>query len=486
MSERRERGHLYKGRRCGTPRPKGVLVSNRSIVLALVLLGSLVGVAGGAAASAGNRAAAVSVRYQGPLPTTASVRSRAGAWCGDGETPTNRPNSELSSANLIHVVYAVPSDGTDRFATYAPAIAADLGALDAWWRAQDPTRTPRFDLAAFPCDTTLGRIDLSFVRLPEPASAFMGGSTDRLEHIIAGLGALMAPAVKTIAYYDGPVPSADRFKCGTTTGISPTMGGTVALSVEWMQSDCPRDFGQGRFQAVTTAHELLHNLGAQPKTHPCPSDEYHPCDSETDVLYPVAYDDSTLFGDVLDFGHDDYYTHSGSWFDVQDSAWLAHIPSEALAVAANGSGTVALTAPGGSLSCAPSCSATLENGVAVKLDAKPARGMRLVRWDGDCSGSATSCSVTMSAARNVTAVFGQGGYPIRVAVAGNGRVTSSPAGLSCPSRCQASFFGPVTLRAKAAAGFRFTGWLGACGGRGACRLDRKHAGLVQAVFSRRR
>ena len=164
----------------------------------------------------------------------------------------------------------------------------------------------------------------------------MGGNTDRLEHVITDLGALMAPAVKTIAYYDGPVPYADRFKCGTTTGISPTMGGTVALSVEWMQSDCPRDFGQGRFQAATTAHELLHNLGAQPKTHPCPSDEYHPCDSETDVLYPVAYDDSTLSGDVLDFGHDDYYAHSGSWFDVQDSAWLAHIPSEALAVAANG------------------------------------------------------------------------------------------------------------------------------------------------------
>ena len=439
----------------------------------------------GAAASAGEHAASLSVRYQG-APQKTSVRAQAGAWCGDGETSANRPNTELSSANLIHVVYAVPSDGPDRFATFAPAIAADLTALDSWWRTQDPTRTPRFDLAAFPCGSTLGRIDLSFVRLPEPASAFMGSDTDRLEHVISGLAALMAPTVKTVAYYDGPVPYSARFKCGTTTGISPTTGGTVALSVEWIQSACPQDFGQGRFQAATTAHELLHNLGAQPATHPCPGDQYHPCDSETDVLYPVAYDDSTISGDVLDFGHDDYYAHSGSWFDVQDSAWLVHIPSVALSVAANGSGTVALTAPGGSLDCAPSCSATLESDTAVKLDAKPGHGMRLVRWEGDCSGSATTCSVTMTAARNVTAVFGQEGYPVRVAIAGNGRVTSTPAALSCPSQCQASFYGPVTLRAKAAAGYRFTSWLGACGGHGVCRLNRKNAGLVQAVFSRRR
>src|SRR5436309_10754987 len=164
------------------------------------------------------------------------------------------------------------------------------------------------------------------------------------------------------------------------------MGGTVALSVEWMQSDCPRDFGQGRFQAATTVHELLHNLGAQPKTHPCPSDEYHPCDSDTDVLYPVAYDDSTLSADVLDFGHDDYYAHSGSWFDVQDSPWLTHVgaPQYDLAVSftGRGQGTVTSELPG--ISCPGDCSIGWEQGSHVVLQAAAAPGSRFLHWNGAC------------------------------------------------------------------------------------------------------
>jgi hypothetical protein len=460
-------------------------VSSRSLVVTLVLLGSLVGAAAVAAAPVGDRAAGVSVRYSGPVQRPAPVRVRASTWCGDGETSTNRADTELSSTNLIHVVYAIPSDGADRFATYAPAIVADLAALDSWWRAQDPTRTLRLDLASFPCDSTIGRLDLSFVRLPEPSSAYLGSGVPRLEHLINALTPLMPATVKTLVYYDGPVSSEARFQCGTTTGISPTFGGPVALSVDWIQSACPRDFGQGGFQAATAAHELLHNLGAQPKTHPCSGDQYHPCDSRTDVLYPVASTSSILANVVLDFGHDDYYAHSGSWFDVQDSEWLTHLPQVALSVGETGSGSVLVTAPGGALSCAPSCSASLDTDTAVKLDAKPAAGSRLVRWEGDCTGAAATCAVTMSAAKNVTAVFGPASYSVRVAVVGKGKVVSTPAGVSCPSRCRATFTAPATLRARPSAGYRFAGWSGACSGRGVCQVALDHAGALRAIFRKR-
>ncbi|HEX6701769.1 MAG TPA: hypothetical protein VF101_13655 [Gaiellaceae bacterium] len=460
-------------------------MSSRSLVLALALLGSLVADAAVAAAPAGDRAAGVSVRYSGPVQPPLPVRVRASAWCGDGETSTNRADTELSSTKLIHVVYAVPSDGPDRFATYAPAIVTDLTALDAWWRAQDPSRTLRLDLASFPCDSTIGRLDLSFVRLPEASSAYLGNGVPRLEHLINALTSLMPQNVKTLVYYDGPVSSDARFTCGTTTGISPTLGGPVALSVDWMQSSCPRDFGQGGFQSATAAHELLHNLGAQPKTHPCSGDPYHPCDSRSDVLYPVASVSSTLANVVLDFGHDDYYAHSGSWFDVQDSEWLEHLPQVALSVGENGSGSVLLTAPGGALTCAPTCAATLDSDTAVKLDAQPAAGSRFVRWEGDCTGAAPSCAVTMSGAKNATAVFGPASYSVRVAVAGKGKVVSTPAGVSCPSRCRATFTAPVTLRARPSAKYRFAGWSGACSGRGVCQLSIDHAGAVRATFRKR-
>ena len=46
---------------------------------------------------------------------------------------------------------------------------------------------------------------------------------------------------------------------------------------------------------------------------------------------------------TLDVNHDDYYAHSGSWWDVQDSTWLTHLPQFPLTVTVAGSGTVVAT-----------------------------------------------------------------------------------------------------------------------------------------------
>lgn len=54
---------------------------------------------------------------------------------------------------------------------------------------------------------------------------------------------------------------------------------------------------------------------------------------------------------------------------------------------------------------------------------------------------------------------------------GSGSVTSSPAGITCPGTCVASFTGvtSVTLNATPTdANSVFTGWLGPCTGRAAC------------------
>src|SRR5919197_298135 len=140
-------------------------------------------------AGAANAATDFQWRGLGARVPAARASAAAVAWCGSGETSVNRPDSAdvaLSSPNLVHVSYVVPSDGVDRFASLSPAIASDLAAADAWWRAQDATRTPRFDLAGVPCSTKLGRLDLSFVRLPSPGSA-------------------CSQAVKNLVYYAGPM-----------------------------------------------------------------------------------------------------------------------------------------------------------------------------------------------------------------------------------------------------------------------------------------
>lgn len=68
---------------------------------------------------------------------------------------------------------------------------------------------------------------------------------------------------------------------------------------------------------------------------------------------------------------------------------------------------------------------------------------------------------------------------------GNGTVTSSPPGISCPGVCSASFPSgtSVTLNALPAGSNIFAGWSGACTGTGTCTVSMNAPRTVTAVFS---
>ncbi|HEX6699274.1 MAG TPA: hypothetical protein VF101_00930 [Gaiellaceae bacterium] len=412
-------------------------------------------------------------------------------WCGSGPSPIGRePSVEVSSPNQIHVVYAVPSDAPDRFASLASPIATDIAAIDAWWQRQDPTRTPRFDLFPFPnCSSRFGLLDLGYARLPHPAAYYAGdGGELRLG---ADLDVFAHSAkVKNLVFYEGALDDPDI--CGSTDFLAENDGGRFGFAFVYLDSDCPNDSGRGEFTARVAAHELLHNLGAEPDggpPHACPDENAgHPCDSPTDILFPYVTFGATLDGAVLDYGRDDYYGHSGWWWDVQDSAWLMHLPQFTLAlnVSATGSatGSIAMTAPT-ELGCASACTESLDNGTHVALVAQPAKGARFVGWSGACTGTG-SCAPTMDAAKAVTAEFAPAAVRISVTRTGRGTVTSTPAGISCPSRCAATFSGgSVSLRAKPAKGYRFAGWSGDCGGKAACVLTTAADHAVGARFRKR-
>jgi Divergent InlB B-repeat domain len=439
------------------------------------------------------RAAPIVAVVLAALAWTGSSLAAAGAtiptqWCGNDRASASRtPDVELSSAQEIHVLYALPADGADRFASLATPIASDVAAMDAWWRAQDPTRTLRFDLFAFPgCGTRYGDLDLGFARLPRPGSAYLGNNRGGL--LIGDLVSLAPPQTKTLVYYDGPVPQSERFVCGFSSRAA-TSGGQFGFSFVFLQSACPVDLGRGAFTARVTVHELIHGLGATPDVGPphiCPDPENagHPCDSQADILYPFVTVDSTLDGALLDVGRDDYYGHSGSWWDVQDSAWLIHLPQFPLRLSVAGAGGRVTTEPGG-LACTSTCSGSFDNGRRVRLVATPAAGARFTGWSGACSG-AGDCVLAMDRTKSATARFGAGSFSLAVRVSGSGRVTSAPAGIACPPRCSARFAAerPVRLRAAPRRGSRFTGWSGDCRGRAACtvRLDGDRS--VHAGFRR--
>jgi hypothetical protein len=264
-------------------------------------------------------------------PSPAAAVAPPTGWCGAGsESSTDRVPDPISAFE-IHVVYAVPSDAPDRFGERIDAIATDAASMDAWWRGQDSTRAPRFDLAAFAgCTTTFGQLDVSSVRLPNDGASYAPDQYRLLRRDLAAAG-FADPDKKYLVYYDGP-PVTTReggIVCGQSeTGQSD--GGPRAYSMVYLGGFCSTGIGAGGVATVTAAHELIHGLNALVSPgppHACPGDLSHPCDSPTDILYPQQGSDVALDRLVLDAGRDDYYGHSSGWWDVRDSPFLARLDS---------------------------------------------------------------------------------------------------------------------------------------------------------------
>ncbi len=126
------------------------------------------------------------------------------AWCGSGETATDRPDTV--TAQQVHAVVAIPSDAPDTFADNANQVADDVTSMVGWWAGQDPTRIPRFDQALFDGSQCL---DISFVRLPDPASAFASvGAGPGFQRIVLDLiGAGLRDIYKKYLVYFEDRPS---------------------------------------------------------------------------------------------------------------------------------------------------------------------------------------------------------------------------------------------------------------------------------------
>jgi Divergent InlB B-repeat domain len=401
--------------------------------------------------------------------------SALAGWCGTDSSPIDR--SDATTGPQFHAVVALPSDAPDTFVADANRLADDVASIQGWWQGQDPTRVPRFDTAVFPGGTCL---DISFVRLPSPMSAYSLADADAnrtFDTVLNQLGqAGMDRAYKKYLVYVDGVGSPSTVICGTGEGQYGDDGPAYALV--WLptcalagETAVPKD--------SIAAHELLHSLGALPAgaPHACPGDDGHPCDSPTDVLYPYT-SGAPLGSLVLDFNHDDYYAHSGTWPDIQDSPWLHLLaaPAEPLALTiTGGGGSVASDVPG--VDCTASCATQWDQGSTLSLVATPSNGFRLVGWSGAGCGGKQDCDVTMSGARAITATFGPSRVPLRRAVVGKGRISCTPA---CGVTVSAG--APLVLRAVPARGWAFAGWAGACHGR--LPLCQPKTGASIAVLAR--
>ncbi|MBX3273381.1 MAG: hypothetical protein KF729_24170 [Sandaracinaceae bacterium] len=158
-----------------------------------------------------------------------------------------------------------------------------------------------------------------------------------------------------------------------------------------------------------------------------------------------------------------------------------------LSVTRVGAGTVS-SSPAG-IACGADCSEDYPHGTPVTLTATAATGWAFAGWSGACSGAASTCTVTMSAARAVTATFRitTRTLSVRRAGTGAGTVTSVPSGIACGATCARDFdYGTsVTLTATPdGATSRFAGWAGACAGTAStCTVSMTEAESATATFT---
>lgn len=395
----------------------------------------------------------------------------AAPWCGT-VAADDRPATV--GGRQIRVVYAVPSDGTDRSSTVVPQLSADVDAIEEWWRGQDPTRTARFDRAAFDCGA---QADVELLRLAQTGAEVAAG--DRAFELIADQATALdggSSYFKYLVYYDGPL--ADERLCGQGGGLFDGPG----VAIVYVGS-CA-----GEPSVVVAAHELLHAMGAVPTTgppHPCgPENLAHVCDSSLDLMWPFATL-VPLSSLLLDVNRDDYYAHSGLWPDMQDSGWLRHLDAQVdLAVGVAGTGRVRSDLPG--IDCTVSCAVQWDAGTAVTLTATPADGERLVRWTGACSGS-DGCAVSLAQSTQVAALFAPATFALRVSLSGRGTVRGAGGRIACPARCVAAVpsHTPTTLTARPGRGWRLARWAGGCRGTAqTCVLPMRKAASARAVFAR--
>jgi hypothetical protein len=163
---------------------------------------------------------------------------------------------------------------------------------------------------------------------------------------------------------------------------------------------------------------------------------------------------------------------------------------QTLSTSVAGAGTGNISSSPSGIGCSASCSAQFNKPDQITLSQTPASGSTFAGWSGGgCSGTQTTCQVTMSADESVTATFDPIPQTLTVAAEGSGSgiVSSSPSGVSCGSTCSAQFnqTSQVTLTETPGPGSTFAGWAGSgCSGtRANCQVTMNATENVIATFN---
>jgi uncharacterized repeat protein (TIGR02543 family) len=157
-----------------------------------------------------------------------------------------------------------------------------------------------------------------------------------------------------------------------------------------------------------------------------------------------------------------------------------------LTVINTGGGSVT-SLPAG-ISCGTLCTVPFSSGTTVTLTAVAATNYTFAGWTGGACMGTGPCTLTMTQARSITAVFQQNSYALHLSPTLNGviGVMAGAVGTSCGPGCVSYPAGTtVWLYANPNQGATFSGWQGDCAPVGTattCTLVMNQAHLAGALF----
>ena len=201
----------------------------------------------------------------------------------------------------------------------------------------------------------------------------------------------------TCALKSGPIPAANGSVSGNNISSVEWTGVTAAgtASFKYRVSSYPNN---GNMQFLVDGVQALTNTGASGWV----SFTSAPLTAGTHTL-------TWRYVKTLNFNCSNASPPAPEGSACADRLWIddVFIPVNftlTVAKSGTGSGTVTSTTPAGGISCGADCTEPYLTGTSVTLAATPAAASAFTGWSGACTGTG-ACTVSMTAARSVTAGF---------------------------------------------------------------------------------
>jgi len=216
---------------------------------------------------------------------------------------TDQPDDAPGAAQ-VHVIYALPSDGTDRELDHNGTLAATVGSWGSWLAGQTAGRQMRLDTAGGQPDITFVRLDRTDAQLADQGVYIR----DEIERQLRARGFQQRGKIYAV-YYDGSA----RGSCGGGAWPPVLPGIVAAVYLHGIPSGgAPCDANHlasaptdpPGYLEYAMIHEILHTLGFVATCAPHQTRAGHVSDSPTDLMYAG---DQPWRPSVLDVGHDDYF-----------------------------------------------------------------------------------------------------------------------------------------------------------------------------------